>query len=211
MAHVIVIIIQPKLSPLTRPLRSAANVARVLPPVHAVPQRRAHLRVEKAVQQRHGESLLRMRNIRLIKFTQQSAVTSKYYCGNKICTLSSSLHALLERRHIFCGACTHLRAEQHRTRHCEYVAADALIRSGQHDQISDAQQRQQHEQRFGRFAVLSRLDRVGGAQFGDEDLCVCVCVTAATTTTTRTTLCFIFRRAGGILMQGKYCITSREH
>lgn len=75
--------------------------------------------------------------------------------------------------------CTHLRAEQHRTRHHEYVAADALIRSGQHNQISDAQQRQQHEQRFGRFAVLARFDRVGRAQFGDEDLCVCVTAAAA--------------------------------
>lgn len=48
--------------PLTRPLRTATNVAGVLPPVHSVSQRCAYLRVEKTVQQRHGEALQRTRS-----------------------------------------------------------------------------------------------------------------------------------------------------
>lgn len=43
----------------------------------------------------------------------------------------------------------HLRTEQHRSCNRKYVAANtALVRPGQHHQIGNAQQWQQHQQRF---------------------------------------------------------------
>lgn len=53
------------------------------------------------------------------------------------------------------------------------VVVDVVVgRSEQHHQIGDAQQWNQHEQRFGRLAVLLRFDGVGRTQLCDQHLLV---------------------------------------
>lgn len=50
------------------------------------------------------------------------------------------------------------------------IADRVVAGTVQHHQVGDAQQRNQHEQRLGRLAILLRLGRVGRPQLGDQHL-----------------------------------------
>lgn len=54
----------------------------------------------------------------------------------------------------------YLCGNQKSSKHIEHLAAHAIGRSNPDHQISDAQQWDEHEQRFGRFFILSRFGRV---------------------------------------------------
>ena len=65
---------------------------------------------------------------------------------------------------------THLGAQQKRSSDNENVAADSLVGSSHHDQVGEAQQRDQHQQGLGRLPVLSGLHCVGRPELRYEDL-----------------------------------------
>ena len=65
---------------------------------------------------------------------------------------------------------THLGAQQKRSSDNENVAADSLVGSSHHDQVGEAQQRDQHQQGLGRLPVLSGLNCVGRPELRYEDL-----------------------------------------
>lgn len=66
---------------------------------------------------------------------------------------------------------THLGAYQERLQVGDQIAANAVVSwHHQHNEISDAQQRYEYQQCFGRLLVLARFGRIRWPQFDNQHL-----------------------------------------